>query len=143
MKRLITLLTLIVAITTSSMAQLSHFKGKLTCPETGLRIVLNLEEESVEIPGMSFLGPSHGYLDGKTNYDVYGVWMLTRHSVEGNKIKLRFSNDIGSDSQDVVLTQRNDSTFDYNATGSNSIRKVVGRKLVKIPASMTLRLDKQ
>lgn len=116
----------------------SPFSGNFESPETGLRLHLDLDEETIEVPGMSFFGKTHGYLDGRTNEHVYGVWMLIRHSIEGNKVKLRFSNDTGSDSQDIVLTQVNDSTFSYHATGNNSIRKVEGRKLVRIPSTMTL-----
>lgn len=137
MKQLIAIIALAFTYAISAMAQ-DGFTGNFLCKETGLRLHLDLNNESIEIPGMSFLGETHGYLDGTTNNHVYGVWMLIRHSVEGNKAKLRFTNDIGSDSQDIVLTLVNDSTLEYNAVGSNSIRKVEGRKLVKIPASMTL-----
>lgn len=116
----------------------SVFNGTLYNKEVGIRIHLNLDEENVEVPGMSFLGMTHGYLDGKTNNHVYGVWMLIRHQVIDNKVRLRFTNDIGSDSQDIVLTAINDSTFKYEATGGNCIRKVVGRKLEKIPSTMML-----
>lgn len=115
------------------------FNGSFICEETGLRMFLNLDEETIDIPGMSFLGPTNGYLDGTDNNHVYGVWMLLKFSIEGDKVKLRFTNDIGSDSQDIVLTRIDDNTFDYVATGSNAIRKVEGgRKLVKIPSSMRL-----
>lgn len=119
-------------------AQNGDFNGTLVNEEYGIRLHLDLDEETVSIPGMSFLGDTHGYLDGKTGYSLYGVWMLIRHSVEGNKAKLRFSNDIGSDSQDVTLTQVNDSTFEFVATGGNSLRKIEGKKLVKIVSSMTM-----
>lgn len=115
------------------------FNGAFICEETGLRMYLDLDEESIDIPGMSFLGPTNGYLDGIDNNHVYGVWMLLKFNIEDNKVKLRFSNDIGSDSQDIVLTRIDDDTFDYVATGTNAIRKVEGgRKLVKIPSSMRL-----
>ena len=87
---------------------------------------------------MSFLVLTHGYLDGKTNNHVYGVWMLVSHQMHGNQVRLRFSNDIGSDSQDILLTALNDSTFQYEATGGNCIRKVSGRKLEKTPSTMML-----
>lgn len=121
----------------------SSFNGTLVNKDYGVRIHLDLDQETIEIPGMSFLGLSHGYLDGITNNHVYGVWMLIKHHIEGNKAMLRFTNDIGSDSQDITITQLNDSTFTYTATGSNSIRKVDGRKLVKIPATMTLQREAQ
>lgn len=136
--RLFFAIILTLCCSSTAVAQQANFNGTLVNEEHGLRLHLDLDAETVSIPGMSFLGDTHGYLDGKTNYHVYGVWMLIRHSVEGNKAKLRFSNDIGSDSQDVTLTQVNDSTFEFNATGTNSLRKVEGRKLVKIPSTMTL-----
>lgn len=123
----------------TSFAQKSDFNGNLVNEELGVNLHLNLDEESIIIPGMSFLGPTNGYLDGKTNNHVYGVWMLINFKVEGNKAKLRFSNDIGSDSQDITLTQLDENTFEYVATGGNAIRKVQGgNKLVKIASSMTL-----
>lgn len=122
----------------------SIFSGEFVSDELGLRLHLNLDEEDILIPGMSFLGPTNGYLDGKTNNHVYGVWMLLRFSAEGDKAKLRFTNDIGSDSQDIVLTRIDDDTFEYKAVGTNVITKVEGgRKLVKIAASTTLRRIKK
>lgn len=117
------------------------FTGEFFNNETGFRLHLDLEEESIEIPGMSFLGATNGYLDGKTNNHVYGVWMLLKFELsdDGRKVKLRFSNDIGSDSQDVQLTLIDDDTVKYEALGTNTIRKVEGgKKLVKTPSSMIL-----
>ena len=128
-----------VCVLLSAVAQgESVFKGVFCNDDTGFRLHLDLDEETVEIPGMSFLGLTHGYLDGKTNNHVYGVWMLVSHQTHGNQVRLRFSNDIGSDSQDVLLTALNDSTFRYEATGGNCIRKVAGRKLEKTPSTMML-----
>lgn len=118
------------------------FNGEFESEQTGLRLHLNLDEEVIDIPGMSFLGATNGYLDGKTNNHVYGIWMLLKFELneDGDKVKLRFSNDIGSDSQDVLLTLIDDNTLKYEAIGGNSIRKVEGgRKLVKIPSSMILK----
>lgn len=124
----------------NSQQSCSFFTGEFVSDETGLQMHLNLDEEDILIPGMSFLGPTNGYIDGKTNNHVYGVWMLLRFTVEGNKAKLRFTNDIGSDSQDIVLTRIDDNTIDYKTVGPGVITKVEGgRKLVKIATSMTLR----
>lgn len=122
------------------------FTGDFTNDETGFRLHLNLDEEAIEIPGMSFLGLTNGYLDGKTNNHVYSVWMLLKYEMnaDGRKVKLRFSNDIGSDSQDVELTLIDDDTIKYEALGINSIRKVEGgKKLVKTPSSMILNRKKK
>lgn len=128
-----------LAAVTEDAKECCIFNGDFICDETGLRLHLDLDNETIDIPGMSFLGSTYGYLDGTDNNHVYGVWMLLKFSVEGNKAKLRFSNDIGSDSQDVSLTMNADGTISYSALGANNIKKVEGgRKLVKIPATMTL-----
>ncbi len=111
------------------------FKGVFFNNENRVRIVLDLYEETVSVPDYDFFGKMNGYLGG----NVYGVWFLTSHKVEGNKATLRFSDDRGADSQTVVLTALPDSTFSYEALEGNNIRKVVNRKLVKIPSTMVFR----
>lgn len=111
------------------------FEGRFYCKETGLNIYLNLYEETLEAPGFSFLGKMHGYMLG----GIYGTWMLTKHEIKDKKAILRFSNDIGSDEQDIEFTQTSDSTYTYRAIGGNAIRKAVGRKLVKVTGNMDFR----
>lgn len=78
------------------------------------------------------MGKMHGYMkDG-----IYGTWMITKCSIKDNKATIRFSNDIGSDSQDIEFTQKSDSLYTYHAVGGNCIRRAVGRKLVKITGDM-------
>lgn len=113
-----------------------RFKGTFYNEEVGLNIHLNLEEESLTVPGMSFLGPVHGYMDGK----IYGAWMLIKHEFQGNnKVILRFTNDMGADSQNVVLTAKRDGTFYYETINGNYVRRAVGRKLVKIVGEMPMK----
>lgn len=136
------LLLLLCLLPWSSHAQTAHstaaqrpFEGHFYCKETGTNIYLNLYEETLEAPGFAFLGKMNGYMCGS----IYGVWMLIKHEVKGTRALLRFSNDIGSDSQDIEFTQTSDSTYTYRAVGGNAIRKAVGRKLVKVPADMRFR----
>lgn len=108
------------------------FEGHFYCKETGVNMYLNLYEETLFAPGFSFLGKMHGYMkDG-----IYGTWMITKCSIKDNKATIRFSNDIGSDSQDIEFTQKSDSLYTYHAVGGNCIRRAVGRKLVKITGDM-------
>lgn len=128
---LVTLLLCCTAITTA-WAQQRPFEGHFFCKETGVNLYLNLYEETLEAPGFSFLGKMNGYMkDG-----IYGTWMVTKFSIKNNKATIRFSNDIGSDSQDVELTLNNDSTYSYHAVRGNAIRRAVGRKLVKVTGEM-------
>lgn len=115
------------------------FAGHFFCQETGVHIYLNLYEATLEAPGFSFLGKMNGYMNG----NIYGTWMLISHTIDRTKATLRFSNDIGSDSQTVEFTQTADSTFSYHAVGGNAIRRAVGNKLVKTTGDMTFRLQRQ
>lgn len=111
------------------------FVGHFFCKETGTHIYLNLYEATLTAPGFSFLGKMNGYMNG----DIYGTWMLISHKIKGKKATLRFSNDIGADSQNIEFTQTSDSTYSYHAIDGNAIRKAVGRKLVKVVSDMTFR----
>lgn len=108
------------------------FEGHFHCKETGVNLYLNLYEENISVPGFSFLGKMNGYMNG----NIYGTWMLVKHSIEGNTAHLRLSNDIGSDTQDIDFTLNPDSTYTYDAVGGNAIRRAVGRKLVKTTGHM-------
>lgn len=111
------------------------FKGRFYNGENRINLYLDLYEETVEIPGYSFLGKTNGYMGG----NIYGLWMLTSHKISGNTATLRFSNDLGADSQTIVLTMLPDSTFSYQAVDGNAIRKTAGRKLVKVPSEMVFK----
>lgn len=115
---------------------LRTFEGHFFCAEAQVELVLNLYEEDVEVPNFGFLGPMHGYMSGR---GIYNTWMLVRHEVKGDEATLRFSNDIGSDAQDVEFRRNADGTYSFHATGGNALRKAVGRKLVKISGDMTFR----
>lgn len=110
------------------------FSGHFYCKGTDVNIYLNLYERNLKAPGFDFLGEVNGYMAGN---GIYGTWLLTRYEVKGNKAMLRFSNDIGSDAQDVEFVQINDSTYTYKALKGNALRKAVGRKLVKVVGDMT------
>ena len=125
---------MIVAFACSNIMLLAQrpFEGHFYCKETGVNMYLNLYEETLLAPGFSFLGKMHGYMkDG-----IYGTWMITKFNIKDQKATIRFSNDIGSDSQDIEFTQKSDSLYTYHAVGVNSIRPAVGRKLLKVTGDM-------
>lgn len=105
------------------------------CEEEGIRICLDMGNESLTVPGMSFLGKVHAYMNGK----IYGVWMLTKRERKGDTAILRFTNDIGSDSQTVELKPLPDGTYQYTALEGNNVRRVKGRKLIKVPDTMVMK----
>ena len=101
----------------------------LTSKEEGVRMKLDLYEESVDVPGMDLLGPMHGFLGGK----IYGVWMVTSFSIKNDSTAIiRFSNDLGSDTQECILKHKWDGSYQLELKGGVAVKKVVDRKLVKI-----------
>lgn len=105
------------------------WKVDLTSKEEGVRMKLDLYEESVDVPGMDLLGPMHGFLGGK----IYGVWMVTSFSIKNDSTAtIRFSNDLGSDTQECILRHKWDDSYQLELKGGVAVKKVVERKLVKI-----------
>ena len=127
------LLTLSAVVSAQSLDQ--PFKGHFVNRENNVHLHIDLYEESLIAPGYSFLGSVPGYINGT----VYGTWLMVSHKVKNNRqATLRFSNDIGSDAQNIEIEILNDSTLSYRATGSAVIKKVVNRKLVKIPTQFKM-----
>lgn len=114
------------------------WKLKLHCPEENIVLHIDLYEESVKVPGMEMFGPMNGYLGG----NIYGVWTVTSFKIQDDKTAtLRLSNDLGSETQKVTLTQQPDSTYTLRFDGTNVVKRVVGHKLVKIPAEFSMKID--
>ena len=87
-------------------------------------------------PGMEMFGPMHGYMNG----DIYGTWIVTSAKVStGNEAILHLSNDLGSETQEAELTMENDSIFSLKLTDGVVIKKVVKKKLVKIPQKIVFK----
>lgn len=117
------------------------WKCKLECAQEKVDIVLDLYEESIEVPGMSMFGPMNGYLNGK---GVYGVWMVTSFEIKNEReAHVRFSNDLGSDSQTIKLTIADDGTYNAELIGGVAVKKVVnGKKLEKIVSKLAMKIKK-
>lgn len=122
-------------VTTSQVPITDTLTGTFYNEEIGLNLHLDLGKERLIVPGMAFLGPVYAYMDGR----IYGVWMLIKKEVKNGKAILRFTNDIGSDSQDIELTKTADGNYFYRTIGGNNVKKVVGRRLVKIADSMPMK----
>ena len=115
------------------------FKCSLHDLENKINLHIDLYEESINVPGMEMFGPMNGYMNG----NVYGIWMVTSCKVEDEKTAtLRLSNDLGSETQQVRLTVENDSTYQFEQEDGAVIKKVVNRKLVKIPKKLTFTRQK-
>lgn len=112
------------------------FKASLSCKEANLHLTIDLYEESINVPGMEMFGPMHGYLNG----NVYGIWTITSSKIiNENTALIRLSNDQGSETQEVKLT-KNENEYIFEQVDGVSIKKVVGRKLVKIPKKLIFKI---
>jgi hypothetical protein len=60
---------------------------------------------------------------------------------DNREATLRVSNDLGSETQRITLTQQTDSTWLMRFEGRNVVKRVNGKKLVKIPSSFLMRKD--
>lgn len=110
------------------------WKLKLTNPKEKIDLIIDLHEESVEVPSMEMFGPMNGYLGG----NIYGIWYVTSFKTKGDKAEIRLANDLGSENQNVELEQISDSTWKMKFLGSNNVRRVSGKKLVKIPSEYVM-----
>lgn len=113
------------------------FKTSLSCKEENLHLTIDLYEESINVPGMEMFGPMHGYLNG----NVYGIWTITSSKIiNENNALIRLSNDQGSETQEVKLT-KNEDQYIFEQIDGVCIKKVVGRKLVKIPKKLIFKVS--
>ena len=124
------IVTCLVGLCTGLTTARSPFKCTLYDRENKIYLHLDLYEESINVPGMEMFGPMNGYMNG----NVYGIWMITSSK--------RLSNDLGSETQEVKLTVENDSTYLLEQQGGTVIKKVVNKKLVKIPRNLTFNLQR-
>lgn len=135
MRKLHLLLLLICSNSATAFAE-GPWKLKLINKEEKIELHIDLHEESIEVPGMEMFGPMNGYFGG----DIYRIWSITSYKIKDDKTaRIKVSNDLGSETQEIELIKKNDSTFTMNFVGRNVIKRVRGRKLVKIPSSFIMK----
>ena len=111
------------------------WKLQLHSPEEKIDLRIDLYEESIEVPGMEAFGPMNGYLGG----NIYGVWYVVGFDIKDDQhVTLTIANDLGSEDQKLTLTQTSDSTYLLKFLGYNAVKRVQGKKLVKIPGEMKM-----
>ncbi len=127
-------LALIIAFLSLTTYANEPWKVNLIDKKQNITLRLNLYAENIEVPDMEMFGPMNGYLGG----NIYGVWPVTSFEIKKKKAILRLSNDLGSETQEAELTQTSDSTYILKLTGSTVIKRVNGRKLVKIAPTLNM-----
>lgn len=106
------------------------WKLKLTHPKEKIDLVIDLHEESIEVPTLEMFGPMNGYLGG----NIFGVWYVTSFQIKDKLAEIKVANDLGSENQKIELKQLTDSTWSMKFVGPNVVRRVSGKKLVKVPS---------
>lgn len=105
------------------------WKFSMKTEKSKINLNIDLYDESIEVPGMDMFGPMNGYISG----NIYGIWAVTSHEIINEKqAKLRLSNDLGSETQEVLLTLQGDSICKMELKGTVVVKRVEGKKLVKI-----------
>lgn len=108
------------------------WKLTMKTEKSKINMRLDLYEESIDVPGMDMFGPMNGYLSG----NIYGIWMVTSSEIiDDTHAKVRFSNDFGSETQEALLTLTGDSICKMELKGGVVIKRVEGKKLIKIDAT--------
>lgn len=116
------------------------FRGKFAGTEFKIQIDINLYEENVTVPGMESFGPMNGYMKGT---DLYCTWYVSSIKELGHdKALVHFSNELGSETQPVELTLVGDTLLQLKQVKGSWLKKVVGKKLQKLPTEMTFKRKK-
>ena len=115
----------------------SPFKCTLYDRENKIYLHLDLYEESINVPGMEMFGPwTDIWTETCTVYDD------TSSKIEMRNRHIQAVQWFGSETQEVKLTVENDSTYLLEQQGGTVIKKVVNKKLVKIPRNLTFNLQR-
>ncbi len=114
------------------------FKGSFYNKENDIKLELDLYDTTIVAPSYSFLGAMNGYMTG----NLYDIWFVTDHSVKKNKATVKLTNDLGADTQELILYFNKEGKLMYETSGTNFIRRSENRKWVKIPEKMVFERKK-
>lgn len=137
-KNMKTLLLLLFFLFNLGIKSQTPWKLQLSSPEEKVDFIIDLYEESIEVPSFEMFGPMNGYLAG----NIYGVWYVTSFDIKGEKAIIKVANDLGSENQKIELTQLTDSTWSMKFIGNNVVKRVAGKKLIKAPAQYIMKQKK-
>ncbi len=113
------------------------FRGTFIEKDLGIRLVIDLYEESIDVPDMEMFGPLNGYACGS---GLYRIWYVSKVvSCEEQNAVIHLSNDLGSETQTIELTLQGDTALHFRQKGGGVMKKAVGKKLVKIQSEMTMK----
>ena len=120
-----------------SMAQESRFKTHIYNKVYDVEIVMNLNEESINIPGQEILGRVYGYLKKKTDARVWAI-MSAKISKDGKRAEIEMVNDYGSEDLNAELTyDAKTGSYTLKQLNGSTIKVSNGKKWLKLPKELT------
>lgn len=109
-------------------------EGQFLNKENNIVIQINLYDTIILTPNYEFLGEMNGFMRG----NIHEVWFLNAFHIHNDSTAtLHFSNEMGSDDQELLIQIKDSVNMSYEVVGTNNIRKVQNGKWVKLPAKMT------
>jgi len=113
------------------------FKGKYRNEEFRVYIIIDIDSQSVVVPGQEFLGEMAGYLGAERDTRL---WYFTSAERNGkNKASLNITNDYGSEDLEATLTLRADGSIVLKQGSGSRIKIVVDRKWQKLPSELVFK----
>lgn len=123
--------------TITSMAQENNFNTRMYNKVYDVEIVMNLNEESINIPGQEILGRVYGYLKKKTDARVWAI-MSAKISKDGKKAEIEMVNDYGSEDLNAELTyDTKTGSYTLRQLSGSTIKVSNGKKWLKLPKELT------
>ena len=139
MKRYLCSILFVVFALTCMTSASEPFRGTFTSTELGLKMVIDLYSESIDVPEMEMFGSMNGYIKGT---GLYRTWYVSSiRQCNETKAIIHFSNDLGSETQAVELTLQGDSLVRFRAIDGNVMKKSQGKKLVKIQTDFIMKRE--
>ena len=123
--------------TITSMAQENNFNTRIYNKVYDVEIVMNLNEESINIPGQEILGRVYGYLKKKTDARVWAI-MSAKISKDGKRAEIEMVNDYGSEDLNAELTyDAKTGSYTLRQLSGSTIKVSNGKKWLKLPKELT------
>ena len=123
--------------TITSMAQENNFNTRIYNKVYDVEIVMNLNEESINIPGQEILGRVYGYLKKKTDARVWAI-MSAKISKDGKRAEIEMVNDYGSEDLNAELTyDAKTGSYTLKQLNGSTIKVSNGKKWLKLPKELT------
>lgn len=125
-------------ITFAKAQMIRPYEGIFYNKEWNVSLTINLYDTVLVVPNYKFLGKMNGYYQG----DIHECWFITNYKINEKNAIVHFSNEMGSEDQEIMLTPQDSTHLIYEVVGNDAIRKVVHNKWVKLPLKMTFERKK-